>query len=280
MAARYDRAGGALLAGGLAYSALFAIVPLALVAAGLIGLGVSDSNVREQAIATIADVLPPIRGLLGQVLTELARNAGTISIVGAATLIWGGSRFILAFENAMVRIAGESHTRNLVERNLLGFATAAVLVGAVVFGAVVAGLAEFLDAAAAVTGLPVVSSVAQLALSLLPLALTVGAVVIVYRFVFEARPSWTALWRPSWVVALALAIVARLFVYIAPRLIGAAATIGSLATAFAALAWLGLSFQALLVGAAWVTERFERERASSSGTGEPDGTEGGLKPGA
>ena len=39
--ARYDRAGGALLAGGLAYSALFAIVPLALVAAGLIGLLVS-----------------------------------------------------------------------------------------------------------------------------------------------------------------------------------------------------------------------------------------------
>ena len=73
--------------------------------------------------------------------------------------------------------------------------------------------------------------------------------------------------------------MARLFVYIAPRLIGAAATIGSLATAFAALAWLGLSFQALLVGAAWVTERFDRERAASSRHGRARmPTEAGSEP--
>ena len=41
---RYDNAGGALLAGGLAYSALFALVPLALLTAGLTGLLVSDSS--------------------------------------------------------------------------------------------------------------------------------------------------------------------------------------------------------------------------------------------
>jgi uncharacterized BrkB/YihY/UPF0761 family membrane protein len=45
------------------------------------------------------------------------------------------------------------------------------------------------------------------------------------------------------------------FVFVAPRLIGAAAFIGTLATAFAALAWLSLSFQALLFGAAWVRDR-------------------------
>jgi uncharacterized BrkB/YihY/UPF0761 family membrane protein len=55
-----------------------------------------------------------------------------------------------------------------------------------------------------------------------------------------------------------LTVVARLFVFLAPRLIGAAALLGTLATAFAALAWLALSFQAILLGAAWVRDRADR----------------------
>ena len=260
--ARYDRAGGALLAGGLAYSALFALVPLILVAAGLAGLVVRDPAVREDVIATIANVLPPLRGLVTLVLTESANAAGTISIVGAIILVWGGSRFILAFEEAMTRIAGGARTRNVVARNVLGFAAAIVLVGAVVVGAVVAALAAFFDAAAATNGFIAVSFLTQVTLAFLPIVVAIGAVAIVYRFVFEVHPSWSATWRPAWFVALVLTVVARVFVYIAPRLIGAAATIGALATAFAALAWLGISFQAILLGAAWVSIRSEREVAA------------------
>jgi uncharacterized BrkB/YihY/UPF0761 family membrane protein len=53
-------------------------------------------------------------------------------------------------------------------------------------------------------------------------------------------------------------VLARVFVFVAPRLIGAAALLGTLATAFAALAWLALSFQAVLLGAAWVRDRADR----------------------
>ena len=258
---RYDRAGGALLAGGLAYSALFAIVPLALIVAGLTGLLVRDPATRDQVIATITDVLPPLRGLVSLVLAEAAGAAGTISIIGAATLVWGGSRFILAFEDAMVRIAGASRTRNILERNLFGLATVVVLVGVLVGSAVLAATAAFFDAAAATNGYVVVSFVTQALLVLLPLVLAIAAVAVVYRYVFETHPTWRALWRPSWVVALLLSLFARVFVFVAPRLIGAAAAIGTIATAFAALAWLGISFQALLIGAAWVSERAARESA-------------------
>ena len=278
--ARYDRAGGALLAGGLAYSALFALVPLILVAAGLAGLVVQDPAVREDVIATITNVLPPLQGLVTLVLTESANAAGTISIVGAVILVWGGSRFIVAFEEATVRVAGGKRTRNILARNLLGFATAIVLVGSVVVGAVVAAMAAFFDAAAAANGFIVVSFVTQVTLAILPVAVAIGAVSIVYRFAFEVHPGWRALWRPAWIVALVLTVVARLFVYVAPRLIGAAATIGALATAFAALAWLGISFQAILLGAAWVSVRAEREAAAKAAYEAAVGTEGGAgKPG-
>ncbi len=281
--ARYDRAGGALLANGLAYSALFAIVPLVLVATGLTGLVVRDPIVRAQVIDTIANVLPPLRGLVSLVLTESASAAGAISIVGVLGLVWGGSRFILAFEDSAVRIAGGLRTRNLIERNVLGFGAALMLVGSVVVGAVLAALAAFFDAAAAANGLIGVSFLTQLTLAVLPIVLAVGGVTLVYHYVFEIHPAWSATWRPSWVVALLLTVVARIFVYIAPRLIGAAATIGALATAFAALAWLSISFQAILVGAAWVTERNERRLAiesAANGTALASGTETGPTPGS
>jgi uncharacterized BrkB/YihY/UPF0761 family membrane protein len=44
-------------------------------------------------------------------------------------------------------------------------------------------------------------------------------------------------------------------VFLAPRLVGAAALAGSLATAFIALAWLSFTFQAVLYGASWVRVR-------------------------
>lgn len=253
--ARYDAAGGALLAGGLAYSALFAMVPLAFVTAGVAGLIVADAGVREHVIRTITAVMPPLRGLIVVVLGEAARSATTISILGGATLIWGGSRFIVAFETAMSRVTGGPRTRGLLERNLIGVATATLLVVTVILSAVLAGVAAFLDAAAATDQVLLLSLATRVVLGLLPVGLSVAAMVLVYRFVPESRPSWHSTLVPAVTIALLLTIAARAFVFIVPRLIGAASSLGTLATAFAALAWLGLTFQAILIGAAWVGER-------------------------
>jgi uncharacterized BrkB/YihY/UPF0761 family membrane protein len=73
---------------------------------------------------------------------------------------------------------------------------------------------------------------------------------------------------PAAVIGLVLALATRLFVIIAPRLVGAAAVFGSLAAVFVALAWFGATFQALLVGAAWVGDRAERRRSAGAG-GQP-----------
>ena len=60
---------------------------------------------------------------------------------------------------------------------------------------------------------------------------------------------------------MAIVALSQLFLFVAPRLIGAALVTGSLATAFIALAWLSFTFQVLLMGAAWV--RFRDDRASA-----------------
>ncbi|MEO8469824.1 MAG: YihY/virulence factor BrkB family protein [Chloroflexota bacterium] len=254
---RYDAAGGSLLAGGLAYSALFAIVPLLLVTVGVTGLLVADPAVRNQVVKTIGDVLPPLRGLVEAVLGESARDASTISILGGLTLIWGGSRFVLAFTSAISRATGSPRTRSLIRRNLIGIATAVTLVLTVILGALFAGLAAVLDDAVASQRIIGLSFVTRLVVSLFPLVLAISAMAFVYRYVPVRRPSWGSSLLPAFIVAVALTMLTRAFVFVAPRLIGAAAAVGSLATAFAALAWLALTFQAILIGAAWVGERHE-----------------------
>jgi uncharacterized BrkB/YihY/UPF0761 family membrane protein len=60
---------------------------------------------------------------------------------------------------------------------------------------------------------------------------------------------------PAILVGIVLTVLVQGFVFLAPRLIGSAALLGTIAVVFAALAWFSLSFQALLIGAAWVRER-------------------------
>jgi membrane protein len=260
--ARYDAAGGGLLAGGLAYAALVAIVPAVLLAAGLVGLLVNDAARRSEVIGVIASVFPPLRDLVEAVLAEAGRDAGALGLVGAATLAWGASRFVLAFAEAIARVTGRAHRRNAIVRNVAAIIVVLLLPAAIVAGATLAGLLSFLDVAAARGVVRVVGDTVQLVLGLLPPIATILVVGLVYRTVPTPAPRWGAIWPPAVVVGIALTILLRVFVFLAPRLIGAAALLGTIATVFAALAWLALTFQAILLGGAWVGEQDSRGQAA------------------
>lgn len=252
--ARYDAAGGALLAGGLAYSALFAVVPLAILVTGIAGLVVAGKADQAAAVDVVASVLPPVREVIRLVLEEASGAAGTISLLGGSALVWGASRFVVAFESAMSRVFGGSQRRGFLARNLGAVLAVLALIGTAILGAGLTGLASFLDAARQ-AGHPGAWVVNGAVLALLPFVGTWVSIALVYRFVPVLAPTWRAILPPAVVVALVLEALARTFVFLAPRLIGAAGTVGALATAFAALAWLGVSFQTILLGAAWVRER-------------------------
>jgi uncharacterized BrkB/YihY/UPF0761 family membrane protein len=57
------------------------------------------------------------------------------------------------------------------------------------------------------------------------------------------------------VTGIAIVVLSQIFLFVAPRIVGAAAVAGSLAAAFIALAWLSFTFQLLLLGAAWARVR-------------------------
>ncbi|MEK6719503.1 MAG: YihY/virulence factor BrkB family protein [Chloroflexota bacterium] len=266
---RYDAAGGALLASGLAYSALFAIVPTIIVLLGLVGVVVADPIDRANVTETLSTVAPPLRGLVSASLEQLTTEAASISIVGLIGFAWGASRFLVALESALGRVLSGDRPRSLVGRNLIGLASVVVLLGAVVGGMLFAGLGSFVASfAEAVAPGRTVSSLVEVSFGIAGAAITVLALAVVYRFLPAGAPSWRAILVPSIGVAIVLALITRLFVFLAPRLIGAAAFLGTLATVFAALAWLGLAFQAILIGAAWIRVRSDREQVLREDSGQ------------
>jgi YihY family inner membrane protein len=268
----YASAGGGLLAAGLAYAALFALIPGILLILGIAGLILGEGDVHDAFVATVVAVVPPLAALLEPALDDLASTAGSITIVGAIGLAWGASRFYEAFESALARVFGGTSHRGFVVKTALGLLTIAVLGAAFGLMAALAGLRAFLEAAAGST-LPPLAGLAGLLIDLAGPAATYAAISLVFRMVPPRRPAWRAIAVPALLVTVALVVLARLFVFLAPRLIGVAAVLGTLATVFAALAWLGLAFQAVLFAAAWVDaldRELDRTRpASDSGTRQP-----------
>lgn len=249
---RYSRIGGGLVAGGVAYAALFAVVPGALLAIGVVGLAVEDQSARERAAEILAGFLPPLRGLIESLLAEAAAGAVSLSLVGVVGLLWGASRFAVAFEVAISLAIGDDGRRGTIERNVLAFVAVVAIVAAVLLAALGQGAADAIDGALEPAArLPVVG----LALRAVP-ALALGvAIALAYRVVPISDAPWRAILIPAMAVAVVLAILARAFISLAPLLVGSAAAVGSLATAFVGLAWFGASFQGILFGAAWVGVR-------------------------
>jgi membrane protein len=259
----YGHAPGGLLANGLAFAALFSFVPIALVTLGVAGLLVDDPRVQEQLAAALGAFIPPLQELIDEALQALASGAAVTSIVGVLALLWSVSQFYVTIDIAFARIFTERQERDLVRRTARGFMWVAGLVGVVVALIVAGSLAAAAEALLpeSTTGLTIFGRI----LSSPPMAalVTVVVVFLVYVIVPPRAPSWRAAILPAVVAGLAIFVLAQVFLFAAPRIVGAAAFAGALATAFIALAWLSFTFQILLAGAAWV--RVRDDAASASG---------------
>lgn len=217
----------------------------------------------------LVGVLPPMRDLIETVLTEVARDAAPVSILGAIALVWGTSRFVVGFEGAIARVMGGELRRGLLVSNLAAVGAVVLMIAVIPASAALSTMVAFLEIGEQLGIIQVASAALSVALGVVPVLATLFAMVLVYRIVPRPTPRWHAVILPGIVVGLTLTVLARVFAFLAPKLIGAAALIGTLATVFAALAWLALSFQAILIGAAWVRDRGERMTPKGARSLEP-----------
>ncbi|MGH2474521.1 MAG: YihY/virulence factor BrkB family protein [Candidatus Limnocylindrales bacterium] len=265
----YGRAPGGLLANGLAFAALFTVVPIALVTLGVAGWLVDDPRIQDQLAAAIGSIVPPLAGLVDGALDALSEGAALSSFIGIIGVVWTVSQFYSTLDVAFSRIFTERPERDLLRRTARGFVWVGGLI-AVIIALVVAG-----SLAAAAEALLPASSTALTAfgrvVSSLPVVVALGVLVVavLYRVLPPRAPSWRAAWLPAIVAGVTIVFLSQAFLFLAPRIVGAAAFAGSLATAFVALAWLSLTFQVLLLGAAWVRVRDHRPISDESGLAAP-----------
>jgi membrane protein len=252
---RYADAGGALLAGGLTYGAIFALLPSLLLLSGVLGLIVDDPERRRAIVEGIGESLPPLRGLVEASLESMANGAvgfGTIGLIGFA---WGASRFYGSLDDAFARIFTDAPKRGLVARTIRGIVSVVMFVSVFILGLALTGIGSFLAAETAGRLGADARTLWGIATPLLTAVIFVATIAAIYRLVPARHVPWGALLPPAIAVGILLAALTQLFSYVAPRLIGTAAVYGTFVAIFAAMVWLSTGFQLLLVGAAWVRER-------------------------
>ena len=248
-------AGGPLLAAGLAFTGIFAILPALLFLVGVAGLFIADPEAREYVVAGLLERFPPLAApVITETIEGLARNTGGNSLLGLLGMAWGASGFYGVLDEAMERLFPGGRTRSLLERRLRGVATIGLLIGLALAGFGLGALrSTFLPVSA---GAP--EELRWAITTLLTLVLIVLAVYACYRLVPTAPPDRRAALLPAIVAGLGIALLTLLYGEIAGRLVGALRAFGVLAALFGALIWLNYVFQLLMMGAAWA--RFRRDR--------------------
>jgi membrane protein len=272
----YDDAGGGLLAGGLAYTSLLALLPGLLLILSAIGLLVDDPADRALIVASIGEAFPPLREIASLAFDQVAAGAVPSGIVAIVTLLWGSSRFYSSIDRAFSRVFRGSRVRNEIERTIRGIALTAVFV-AVPVAVLLAGSAAswMLDLAPVASQLGgFLRTAVQVASPLGSLLLFVGGTAAVYRFVPPTRLPWRVWLAPAGVVGIVLAAFTQLFTFLAPRMVGIAALYGTFVAAFAVLAWFAIGFNVLLLGAAWARIRALAGDAGPESAGRGSGRAG------
>jgi membrane protein len=252
---RFNSAGGGLLAGGLTYSALFALLPSLLLLAVVLGLAIDDPERRRAIVQAIGDTLPPLEGILEANIEQMIDGAAGFGTVGLVGLAWGASRFYGSLDDAFARIFVSAPKRGLVARTLRGMLSVVLLVSVFIVALALTGLASYLAQETAAALGAETRAFWRIVTPILTTVVFVAAISLVYRLVPARHVPWRVVWLPALIVGVALAALTQLFTYVAPRLIGSAAVYGTFVAIFAVMVWLSTLFQALLVGAAWVRVR-------------------------
>lgn len=255
----YSVAGGGLMASGVAFNSLFAVLPAILLIVSLLGLFLVDPLRLEVIVQSLARQFPPLEEFFRQAFDQFRAGAVSFSVLGLVGLVWGSSRFYQSLDEAIARIFRGSRERDPIQRGLRGILSVGLLIGAVV-GAV--GLGRIVDDVR--VNLPGASGVLEILTSavgsfIATTAVFAGVVAVIYRMVPTETPSWRAIRRPAIATGVALAVLTGVFALLTPRLIGALHVYAAFVAVFAAMIWLSYLAQALLVGAAWVHRRAQSE---------------------
>jgi membrane protein len=265
-----------LLAAGVAFFALLALVPALVALVSLYGLIADPDEVERQVTNALAAAPSEVRNLVQAQLTSItedtSRSAGVLALVlGVAVALWSASSGMSHLVEAVNAAYDEEETRGFVKKRAISLG---LTIGAIVFLVVAFTVIALLPALLAETGL---GSGARAAIGVVRWVLLIPAMIVglavLYRYApdrDEPRWSWAS---PGAIVATVVWIVASLLFSLYSANFGSFnETYGSLAAVVVMMLWLWITALAVILGAELNAE-LERQTAqdTTEGREEPMG---------
>jgi membrane protein len=197
----------------IAWNTLFAMFPIVLFAASILGIVLRLFGQANSAVYnTIFNVVPDqhARDQLSHAVTGVKTQTGLLFIVGLLGLLWGGSALFGAMEQAFAVIY---HTvqRNFIKQKLIAFGM--VLLFTVLAGVAVASSA-ILPALKHIPGVPtfltsgLIAAVLQIAVGILAGFILFSSI---YYVIPNRRQEWGKVWPGALVAGIAFEIIALVF---------------------------------------------------------------------
>lgn len=146
--ARFYEDEGWFLASGIAFQAFFALCPIVLLAASLIGVFYSDETSLASTLSVFKSYLPDSNLLLlGQALRGLAEERAALGLTGVIALLWSGRCLFMALELSLQRIWRLKVRRSSWRSNVAGMASALLAAAATLLLMLVSGFISSLQVA-------------------------------------------------------------------------------------------------------------------------------------
>ena len=272
---RYGAAGGGVTAAGLAYSTIVAILPTLLLLVSILGFLIADPAERDRVLQALAAQIPPLEDLISEILTQISQGAWTFSIIGVIGVTWGASRVYAALDTSVALFFPREPRRDIVRQTLESLACVAFFVGSVL-GA--AALLLFVADLSIVPSGDTDQLVRRLIALVIMTAWFVGALFLAYWYIPARRVPWRDAAVPAFVAGIVISLVTQIFAVIAPVFFRSLAIYGTFIALFAALIWLSLCTQVVLLGVAWIARRVNAPQPIRPGSPEALGGDGGATP--
>ena len=249
---RYGAAGGGVTAAGLAYSTIFAIVPTLLVLVALLGVFIVDAAERNRLLTELIAQFPPLADFVNEILKQLADGAWTYSILGIIGLVWGASRVYAALESSVALFFPREPRRDIVRQTIESLIAVVFFLGSALGGVAALLFVSDLTLIPSVEGDKIVRRI------IAAIAVTAWLFItflLVYRFVPARRIAWREAFVPALGAAVAVSALTQIFAVVTPIFFKSLRLYGAFVALFAALIWLSLCTQIVLIGVAWLARR-------------------------
>ncbi len=247
----YNSVGGGLLASGLAFSALFAVIPGILLLVSLLILVAADADTQRRFVEWIETQIPPLASVATEIVNSAKDIARVGTVVGLVGFLWGTSGFYLALENALGRFFPSRRGRDRILGRVRSLVAVLLVVGGV--------MAAF--GVSVVLSLVVPASIFPLLSPIIAIAASSAICLACYRLVPVEPPPVRAAAPAALLAGLFIGVLTAVFGFISAEFLGGLLAIKALTSVFLALIWFGYVFQGLLYGAAYARMRDVQTRA-------------------